>query len=237
MAHGSVTLSLISRRGDDSAIQFALAAVLLPCGLFPATSSAGDVAVSVLDVAGHGVAEVVVTLAPADGRTLPSTRLPGPAVMDQNHRAFVPQVLVVPVGSPVSFPNNDTISHQVYSFSAAKRFQLPLYKGQAHPPVNFDREGLVVLGCNIHDEMAGYIYVTAAPRFGTTKAEGQIDFKGLPAGDYRVTAWGPLVADPAATLTRTVHVEASGTMKASLQLARPLRGRPEPRPRRNDWEY
>ena len=72
----------------------------------------------------------------------------------------------------MEFPNNDTVSHQVYSFSAAKRFQLPLYKGEVHPPVTFDRPGLVVLGCNIHDVMVGYIYVTDAPYFGKTDREG-----------------------------------------------------------------
>src|SRR5207248_5774076 len=74
-----------------------------------------------------------------------------PAVMDQKNLAFTPRVLVVAAGTPVEFPNNDSVSHQVYSFSAAKRFQLPLYKGEVHPPITFDRPWLVVLGCNIHD--------------------------------------------------------------------------------------
>jgi hypothetical protein len=157
--------------------------------------------------------------------------------MDQNHRAFVPQVLVVPVGTPVSFPNNDSISHQVYSFSPAKRFQLPLYKGATHSPVTFEREGLVVLGCNIHDEMAGYIYVTAAPRFGMSDSRGSLELNALPGGEYRLTAWSPIVADAPSTLTRVVRIDPTAATKLKLQLSKPLRGRPEPRPRRNDWDY
>lgn len=237
MAHVRFAARRHSRRAGKSGIQFALAGLTLLSLLSAVASQAGDLAIRVLDPGGLGVPDVVVTLATADGRALPAVRLSGPAVMDQNHRAFIPRVLVVPVGTPVSFPNNDTISHQVYSFSPAKRFQLPLYKGKVHAPVTFDREGLVVLGCNIHDEMAGYIYVTAAPRFGITAADGRLDIKGLPAGEYRLTVWGPLVADAPAALARAVHVDANGAASLDVKLSRPLRGRPEPRPRRNDWDY
>ena len=88
----------------------------------------------------------------------------------------------VGVGTRVEFPNNDSVSHQVYSFSPAKRFQLPLYKGEIHPPVTFDQPGLVVLGCNIHDSMVGYIYVTDAPYFGTTERVRHLEAEGLAHG-------------------------------------------------------
>jgi plastocyanin len=189
----------------------------------------------VVDRDGHGVGEVVVTATPlaANAARLPS---PGPAVMDQRNLAFVPRVLAIGVGTHVEFPNNDSVSHQVYSFSPAKRFQLPLYKGQPHPPITFDRAGLVVLGCNIHDVMVGYIYVTDAPYFGTTE-EGGLQLKGLPAGDYRVTLWSPFIADPPASLTRTVHVEGSEPAIMHVQLSHAMRAQPEPRPRRRDWQY
>ena len=159
------------------------------------------------------------------------------AVMDQRHVAFVPGVLVVAVGTKVDFPNNDTVSHQVYSFSPAKKFQLPLYKGELHKPVNFDRAGLVVLGCNIHDAMVGYIYVTDAPFFGKTDAAGMLRLQNIPAGDYRITVWSPFISDPAPSLIRTVRVDAQAGPADRVQLTGELRTRPEPRPRRGDWEY
>ena len=143
----------------------------------------------------------------------------------------------VGVGTSVEFPNNDSVSHQVYSFSPAKKFQLPLYKGVQHAPVTFDHEGLVVLGCNIHDEMAGYIYVTDSPFFGTTDAGGSLQLQDLPAGDYRVVLWSPLIADPPPSLVRVIHVVAGENATSSVRLARDLRARPEPRPKRGDWEY
>jgi plastocyanin len=185
---------------------------------------------------GRGVDEVVVTATPK-GVNMGSSPTLRPAVMDQNNLAFLPRVLVVAAGTSVEFPNNDSVSHQVYSFSAAKRFQLPLYKGQVHPPITFERPGIVVLGCNIHDAMVGYIYVTDTPYFGSTEAGGSLHLKGLPAGDYRVAIWSPFIADVPASLIRTVHVDGTEDATSRVQLSLALRTRPEPRPRRRDWEY
>jgi plastocyanin len=190
--------------------------------------------VTVVDRDGRGVDQVAVTATPSAGTT---TTAPSPAVMDQRNRLFVPRLLVVAVGSTVQFPNNDTVSHQVYSFSPAKHFQLPLYKGEVHPPVVFDQPGLVVLGCNIHDSMVGYIYVTPAPYFGSTDAHGALLLKELPKGDYRVVVWSPNIADPPATLTRSIRVEGTGSQAERFELKLGLRAEPEPKPHRENWEY
>jgi plastocyanin len=197
---------------------------------------AAGLTVTVLDRSGHALPEVVVTAAPTPEVHSAPAASHATAIMDQRNIAFVPQVLVVGVGTSVDFPNNDTVSHQVYSFSPAKRFQLPLYKGALHPPVTFDKAGLVVLGCNIHDQMVGYIYVTDAPFYAKTDAQGTVHMNNGP-GDYLLTIWSPYIADPAATLTQTVHVGAAEGTSLKIQLTRDLHARPEPRPRRADWEY
>ena len=196
---------------------------------------AGELDVGVIDRQGRPVGDVVVAVAPVVSHQ--SGSAPTSSVMDQRDLAFLPRILVVAVGTSVEFPNNDTVSHQVYSFSTAKKFQLPLYKGSLHSPVTFDREGLVVLGCNIHDGMVGYIYVTDAPFFGKTDAGGLLHLADLAAGDYRLTIWSPFIADPAPSLTRIVHVGVQEATADRVQLTRELRTRPEPRPRRGDWEY
>jgi plastocyanin len=202
----------------------------------PLPSAAAEISVTVVDRDGRGIADAVVTATPAGGKVLPVPAA-SPAVMDQRDRAFVPRVLAISVGSRVEFPNNDSVSHQVYSFSPAKRFQLALYKGETHPPVTFDQPGLVVLGCNIHDSMVGYIYVTAAAYFGTTDASGILRLKDVPQDDYQIVVWSPYIADPPASLSRSVRVEAVGAAAERIQLTQPLRARPEPRPRRRDWDY
>ena len=88
--------------------------------------------------------------------------------MDQRGSQFVPHVLPVQAGTSVTFPNSDQIRHQVYSFSASKRFELPLYAGTSASPIRFDQPGIVVLGCNIHDWMIGYVVVLDTPYFGKT---------------------------------------------------------------------
>jgi len=114
--------------------------------------------IKVLDQFNQPLADAVVsfTLKSEQARDAMSST---PYVMDQVSKAFLPHVLVVPKGAKVSFPNSDDIRHHVYSFSEAKTFELKLYHGQPKEPLDFAEPGIVVLGCNIHDSMVGYIYV------------------------------------------------------------------------------
>ena len=84
---------------------------------------------------------------------------PATAAMDQRDQRFVPHLLIVQKGAVVEFPNSDAVAHHVYSFSKPNNFELPLYKGSPPDPVLFQHEGIVTLGCNIHDSMLGYIVV------------------------------------------------------------------------------
>lgn len=203
---------------------------------FAAPAPAGSLEIAIRDPGGRGVQDVVVVAVPAVAGHAQPARAPE-ATMDQQGRRFVPQVLVVRTGTVVAFPNSDTVSHQVYSFSPARRFQLALYKGEAHPPLTFDKPGLVVLGCNIHDEMIGYIYVTDSPWFAKTGADGTAAIRDVPAGSYRLEVWGPRVADPAPGLSREVTVASDAAVAMNWQLAKPLRPRPSPGPRDVDWDY
>jgi plastocyanin len=159
---------------------------------------------------------------------------PVKAIMDQVDLAFVPDVLVIPVRSTVQFPNSDAVSHQVYSFSPARQFQLPLYRGKPYPPVQFDQPGVVTLGCNIHDNMLGYIVVTAAPYYGRSDQRGEWIVPELPAGRFRVRVWHPLLNEPADP-ERVIEVR--GDREAvEFRLTRPLRPAPlTGRP--HSWDY
>ncbi len=147
--------------------------------------------VAVFDRAGAPIPDVAVYAVPQDG---PPPRVADPpphAIMDQVDLEFVPHVLIVQTGTVVDFPNSDHVNHHVYSFSEAKSFELPLYKGSVYPPLTFDEPGLVTLGCNIHDNMLGYILVADTPWFAMTDASGEARLDTLPAGRYRVHAWTP----------------------------------------------
>jgi plastocyanin len=177
---------------------------------------------------------LVVTLEPA-GRAAPGAA-PVAVVMDQVDKAFEPELRVIPTGSTVTFPNSDVVSHQVYSFSKAKRFQLPLYRGTPYPPVRFDAPGLVTVGCNIHDSMIGYIVVTDAPWYGQTDAQGEFVTADLPPGNYVVRVRHPRMREARDELSAEVSVAAATRAELALALARPLRPAPLKGTARQ-WDY
>jgi len=206
-----------------------LAAFLLAAGPVFAAS----VSFVVVKKDGKPLVGAVITAEPESGKLPPPA--PQKAIVDQVELNFVPDVTVIPVGSAVSFPNSDQVSHQVYSFSPARRFQLPLYRGQTHAPVVFDQPGIVTLGCNIHDNMAAFIVVTAAPFFGRTDERGGWTIPNLPPGVYRIRLWHPLLADPTKMLERPVRIDdASNEVSMKIEdvtRPAPLKGRP------HSWEY
>jgi len=214
------------RTSGASGARAALALCTLLSAWQPLTRAA-ELRVSVLDNKGHGVAGIVIV---AESATAPPATAP-PAkhaahveVMDQHNMQFVPSILVIQTGTAVDFPNSDQIEHQVYSFSPAKSFQLSLYAGHKYPPIMFDRPGLVTVGCNIHDFMIGYIYVTNSTFFGRTDADGQLQLHGLPAGSYTLTAWHPLLQEPGGTSPQMpVSLAANDHATPVFRLTRPLR--------------
>ncbi len=78
--------------------------------------------------------------------------------------------------------------HQIYSISPAKRFQSPLYVGKPSRPIQFDKPGVVAIGCSVHEQMSGFIVVVPTPFFGIA-AKGRLTLNGLDAGDYTVHVW------------------------------------------------
>ena len=193
---------------------------------------AAPLSVTVLKRDGTPLPGAVVS-AEAESPVLPPAS-PVKGVMDQVNLTFVPDVLVIPVHSTVQFPNSDAISHQVYSFSSARSFQLPLYRGKPYPPVSFDQPGIVTLGCNIHDNMLSYIIVTAAPFFGRTDERGEWIAADVPDGRYRLRVWHPLLND-APDVERVVEAAA---VRAPIQIRlakslkpAPLKGHP------HSWDY
>jgi len=149
-------------------------------------------AILVANEAGLPVAQAAVSV------YVKGTRATAPAGatanMAQKGRAFQPTLLVVQTGTPVLFPNFDTVRHHVYSFSATRKFEIKLYAGTPAAPVVFDKAGTATLGCNIHDQMLGYIHVVDTPHFGVTGSDGQVNLD-LPAGEHRVQIWWPALGE------------------------------------------
>jgi plastocyanin len=165
--------------------------VLAAAAVAPGQGHAATLAVHVTAV-GHPLANAVVTAVARDpAATAHVARTRPKATMVQQFQQFDPFVLPIEVGTTVDFPNRDSFRHHVYSFSPAKSFELKLYGGDQTETVTFDKEGVVALGCNIHDNMLAYIDVVGTPYFVKTGIDGIGTISNLPAGSYTITVWHP----------------------------------------------
>lgn len=142
----------------------------------------------------------------------------------QQQRQFQPQLSIVPVGTAVTFPNLDTVRHHVYSFSPTKKFEIKLYVGTPSEPVLFDRAGIAVLGCNIHDNMHAWVLVVASPWYGTTDAQGRLSLPAVPPGQHVVKAWHPSLPASTAPQEAAVTVPAAGSPSPTARLRLPGAG-------------
>jgi plastocyanin len=177
------------------------------CGLACGMAAAAPVEVQVSDAAGQPLEGAIVFVespaARAAARPLP------PIDVVQVGRQFQPQVSVVTAGTAVNFPNRDTVRHHVYSFSPAKRFELKLYVGTPAEPVVFDKAGIAVLGCNIHDNMAAWVVVVETPWFARTDARGIARLPEVPAGAHLLRTWHADFAVGAPALSQPLNVAAT----------------------------
>lgn len=170
----------------------------------PALAGAGTVNLAVTGTAGQPLADAVLMLEPVGAK---AAVRPLPHVeMGQENKQFTPLVTVVTPGTKVAFPNRDTVRHHVYSFSEAKKFEIKLYVGRPENPVQFDQPGIVVLGCNIHDSMVGWIVVTDTPWYAKTPAGGRASLGEVPPGSYRLRTWHPELPVGSAGLEQAVTV-------------------------------
>ena len=181
---------------------------------------AASVSVSVRGANGQPVANAVVTIRLL-GRDTPAAKLgTGYAVRQQNIR-FDPFLLVVPVDADVSFPNFDKVRHQVYSFSPAKRFELKLYAREQNRTVRFDRPGPVSLGCNIHDQMTAFVYVTDSAFTARTDSSGTVSLPGVPQGAITISIWHPYLRSPGNQVSRQVNLGGGARESFTVALRQP----------------
>ncbi len=167
-------------------ISFIVGSALI-CLSYCLNALSAEIQVTVNDTAGKPIENAVVYAeSPTTKSASTST---GTANIAQKNKKFTPLVSVVQTGSNVSFPNQDSVRHHVYSFSPAKTFELKLYSGVPTAPVAFDKPGVVVLGCNIHDTMIAFVNVVDTPYFGKTDAAGKVTLKDIPNGQYTLKTW------------------------------------------------
>lgn len=179
---------------------------------------AGRVAVEVVDVEGRPVRDAVVSLEPLAG-TAAKPSVPATRYVDQKNETFLPYVTALHAGDSIVFRNSDGTRHQVYSFSDLAKFEFVLKPGESSPPLVLPRPGNIAVGCNIHDMMIAYLYVTKDADMATTDAKGQAVLDGVGAGRYRAHAWHPQMRPGIALPVQGLQVDDSTPGKVTFTLA------------------
>lgn len=175
--------------------------------LAPLTAGAAGLDVHIIDQHGAPVADAVVTVVPhgAAAASAPAHKSET-RVIDQKNLMFMPYIQVFRPGDSVVFRNSDNTRHHVYSFSPVKAFEFVLTPGQSSAPLTLDKSGVVAVGCNIHDRMIAYLYISDAPWIAHSGADGKVSFHALPAGAYEVRVWQPRLRPNKPDLAQTATV-------------------------------
>lgn len=147
-----------------------------------------------------GLANVVISIEGVPGKFSPSDQQ---TELDQKEKTFVPHVLPILRGQTVQFVNSDQILHNIHAhhgeatlFNTAMPFQ-----GQ-RLPYTIEADGDVVLiKCDVHNNMRAWILLRENPHFGVSKESGLFSIEGVPAGTYTVRAWHEVFGSQEQTVT------------------------------------
>lgn len=195
--------------------------LLLFIALLTAPAFAAPLSVRVVDASGKPVRDAVVTLRPV-GRAVPAPKPGAGYRIEQRNLQFHPFVSIVPVGANVTFPNFDVTRHHVYSFSAAKRFEFKLFAKDQSRSITVDRPGTIAIGCNIHDQMSAFLFVTDTAWTERTDSNGAVMFRDAPSGAVAIGLWHPYLRAPDGALVRQVALNAIAHNEAfSVKLRSP----------------
>ncbi len=178
---------------------------------------AADFSIRIIDQSGKPVADVVIEIP-----LRPAVADLNLVIMDQIDRRFQPLVVSARKGQLINFPNQDNIRHHVYSFSPAKTFSTELYADEPIEPILLDNAGIVVLGCNIHDSMVGYVFVSAWQDVATSDESGVIHFSQLPAHPDFVTLWHPWINASESVQVDTSALTSGEQLEIRVDVERPV---------------
>src|SRR5688572_1655868 len=162
------------------------------------------------DQPGDDVGQAVLWLSGPPSQSRP----PVQAEIGTSNKEFSPHVMVVPVGSTVSFPNHDPFNHNVFSLSETNPFDLGLYGRDEVRSVLFERAGLVRVYCNVHAQMSALVLVRDTPWYAQPSSDGSFTLGPVPPGTYTLHAWH----ERAPELTRPLEVPSDGVEQLGVEL-------------------
>lgn len=175
---------------------------------------AAELTVRITAARAAAVADAVVTIAPKPGTAVPAARPAAETrIIDQKNETFIPYVEIFRPGDSIVFHNSDHTRHHVYSFAPARQFEFVLTSGESSSPLQLAHAGVVAVGCNIHDQMITYAYISDAPWIARSDANGRVVIDALPMGDFQVRVWHPQLRPGQPEPVQDLHIAASSDSK------------------------
>lgn len=134
------------------------------------------------------VAEVLVYV--KSGLTARYAPPAGPVLIDQKGCQWLPRMVAVMAGQPLTIRNSDHTSHNVHIHPKINQeFNITQPRIGMEFTRTLDKPELMIpLGCAAHPWMEAYISVLANPFFFVTGEDGRFEIKGLPDGEYEIEA-------------------------------------------------
>ena len=197
-----------------------LACAFLTLGAAPLGAATVSGKVSFITKRGQNpvAGETLVWLEPTGGKTM--KRSPATYQMMTRGKTLVPHVLAIPIGSTVMFPNDDPISHNLFSLSSNNAFDLGLYRKGAGKSHKFDAPGVVNVYCNVHPSMSAVVHVMATPYYTFADPAGNYALGDIPPGKYRLVAWN----EQGGQANSAIDVSSAGAVSGALAVTLDSRG-------------
>ncbi|PCJ48102.1 MAG: hypothetical protein COA74_09530 [Gammaproteobacteria bacterium] len=174
-----------------------------------------EISVKLTDIDKKPVADLVVYLVPLEEQNLENLT-PTSLMINQTDKKFNPYISVILKGMPVIFNNEDDITHQVYSTSTSNRFSFRIKSERTKSIEPLKNTGKILMGCNIHDWMSGYLLVLNTPLYTKTDHQGVAKFDVKQTGRYTLSVWHPQLLAENQTISQNINIQSSDIYNISL---------------------
>jgi len=111
-------------------------------------------------------------------------------LLDQQGCIYVPHVVAVQVGQPLTVRSSDPTPHNVhFTPKLNKARNLNMVSKGSEQQITFDHAEFIRFKCDVHPWMNAYVGVFPHPFFATTGPDGTFELTNLPAGTFTLVAW------------------------------------------------
>ena len=143
-------------------------------------------------------------------------------VLDQKGCKFAPDTLVVKKDADLVVRNSDPVLHNIHTYEIIGAVRRTMFnvgqpdKGDLKQPIKVRRANVIKVECDAHDFMHAWAFAAENPYAVATKDDGSFLLDNLPAGDYEVKAWHPILGEKSAM----VKVSAGGATSAAFEFSK-----------------